>query len=162
MTDDYYSSAGIPSGSVRDARTDPGKRTKRNETDVERGFPYSPQSLVHASTHDDSAPSSLSSPNNQGLFPTSPALLSELSGESSPTPELSPNPERSQINSSQRDSGHSTMGVPSQQGNLGPQHLTENPRMQPNLGMSRDNKGRRGSHVMSWMSYGDGDAGPTG
>ncbi|KAL8737577.1 MAG: hypothetical protein Q9181_001555 [Wetmoreana brouardii] len=159
--DDYYSAANMPSSHAGDEQPTSGRSFGEAGNNGERRFPYSPQSLLHPSTHDGSLASSQSSPNSYGHFPTgaSPALLSELSGESCPTPELSPNPERLQINSSPRQSSYSM--IPNQDSDSRPPDPSENPRMQPNLETSRDDTDRRGSHVMSWMSYGEGAAGPT-
>ncbi|KAL8935585.1 MAG: hypothetical protein Q9216_005352 [Gyalolechia sp. 2 TL-2023] len=122
--------------------------------------PYSPQSLLHPSMNDVSVPSSNSSPNNYGLFPAgaSSALPSEMSGASSPRPELSPNPERWQINQVRAVSPHFKASQNKQA--VQPCSDEGNP-MKPNLGISHGNRKEGNKHVMSWMSYEDGAAGPT-
>ncbi|KAL8687052.1 MAG: hypothetical protein Q9218_006669, partial [Villophora microphyllina] len=153
--DGYYSAAEIPSGMASEAQAAVSKRSRNGQQEK---FPFSPSSFRHSSTHEESVPSALSSPNNGGLFPTSPGLLSELSGESSPTHELSPNPERLQINSSRHQS---SLSVQDQNSDTHLPNESANARMRPNLETSRDYQGNgRGSHVLSWMSYGDGTAGP--
>ncbi|KAL8699546.1 MAG: hypothetical protein Q9201_005948 [Fulgogasparrea decipioides] len=160
--DDYYSTANMPPSHAGDEQPTSGSSFGEAGNNGARRFPYSPQSLLHPSNPEGSLPSSQSSPNNYGHFPAgaSPALLSELSGESCPTPELSPNPDRLQINhSSPCPSNYSTM--PKQDSDSRRPNPSENLRMQPNLVTSGDNLDRRGGHVMSWMSYGESAAGPT-
>ncbi|KAI4100656.1 MAG: hypothetical protein L6R37_005319 [Teloschistes peruensis] len=113
----------------------------------------------HPMTHNSSVPSALSSPaNHEGFQPTSPALVSELSGQSTPTPELSPNPERLQINRGRPRTSTVVEGV---DGILPVPKVSENGRMRPNLEMTGDeHSGGKPSHVTSWMSYGNGAAGP--
>ncbi|KAL9595205.1 MAG: hypothetical protein Q9179_005071 [Wetmoreana sp. 5 TL-2023] len=162
MPDDYYSTANMPPSHAGDEQPTSGSSFGEAGNNGARRFPYSPQSLLHPSNPEGSLPSSQSSPNNYGHFPAgaSPALLSELSGESCPTPELSPNPDRLQINhSSPCPSNYSTM--PKQDSDSRRPNPSENLRMQPNLVTSGDNLDRRGGHVMSWMSYGESAAGPT-
>lgn len=158
--ENYYSAAGSYSGLPRRRSRDGSAPRSGEESDIRKQAPYSPHSLLHPSVYDVSAPSSNSSPNNYGLFPTSasPALPSEMSGASSPKPERSPNPERSLINKPQPTS--STLVIDQGEHIHPPPTDAANP-MQSNLGISHDERTGGNKHVMSWMSYEDGAAGPT-
>ncbi|KAI4266697.1 MAG: hypothetical protein L6R38_008597 [Xanthoria sp. 2 TBL-2021] len=113
------------------------------------------------SKQDGSVPSSQSSPNSGGLFP-SPGVPSELSAEPSPKPELSPNPETLEINKARDQSGLSSEGTPTTDSHPSPRHPAGATEMRSNLEVSDEDDKRRGSHVMSWMSYSNGAAGPGG
>lgn len=119
--------------------------------------PHSPWSFMFPSKHDGSIPSPESSPNSGSVFP-SPTVPTELSAEPSPKAELSPNPESLEINRSRL----SSKGMPTIGGHTSTQHAPEATEMRCNLDVSDDDDKRRGSHVMSWMSYGNGAAGPAG
>ncbi|KAL8671169.1 MAG: hypothetical protein Q9168_004322 [Polycauliona sp. 1 TL-2023] len=123
--------------------------------------PHSPWSYMYSPKQDESVPSSESSPNNGGIFP-SPIVPSELSAEPSPKAELSPNPETLEINKARYPSGVSRPDTPSTYSNPSPRHPPGGPEMRSNLEVSDEEDRRRGSHVMSWMSYGSGAAGPAG
>lgn len=155
MTDDYYTAAGshfpLPDHEPTDDNT-------LQEGGVKKQAPYSPQSFLRPSMKDMSAPSSKSSPNNYGLFPgCASSLPSEMSGASSPRPELSPNPERSQINQSRAASPQFKAGRNDQ---VIPPSSNEGNPMKPNLRISHDDHEGGNKHVMSWMSYEEGAAGP--
>ncbi|KAL8834741.1 MAG: hypothetical protein Q9170_003618 [Blastenia crenularia] len=107
--------------------------------------PYSPQSFLHHSDNV-SAPSSTLSPNNYGVFPAdSPALLPEMSGTSSPTPELSPNPEKSRINPTLSKCNNEGGSGPSGQPSL-PSSAEAN-LMRPNLEISHEQRNQGNNHV---------------
>ncbi|KAI4223079.1 MAG: hypothetical protein L6R36_005681 [Xanthoria steineri] len=108
-----------------------------------------------------SAPSSQSSPNNGGVFP-SPVVPSELSAEPSPKPELSPNPETLEINKARDQSRLPSQSTSTTDGQPSPRHPAGGIEMRSNLEVSDEEDMRRGSHVMSWMSYANGAAGPGG
>ncbi|CAL8584371.1 hypothetical protein XPA_009973 [Xanthoria parietina] len=108
-----------------------------------------------------SAPSSQSSPNNGGVFP-SPVVASELSAEPSPKPELSPNPETLEINKARDQSRLSSQSTSTTDRHPSPRHPASGIEMRSNLEVSDEEDVRRGSHVMSWMSYANGAAGPGG
>lgn len=163
MIDGYYSAAGSPSSFTHHGQTNCSDNPGNVASAIERQAPNSPQSLLHLSVNDTPAQSSTSSPNVYGLFPAgaSPALPSEMSGVSSPTPELSPNPERLQINQPRSSSSIFDVDGCRRQVQPVPSSADEANGMQPNLGTSHDNRNSGNSHVMSWMSYDDGAAGPT-
>ncbi|KAI4274947.1 MAG: hypothetical protein LQ337_003553 [Flavoplaca oasis] len=121
--------------------------------------PHSPWSYMYPSKQDGSVPSSESSPNNGGLFP-SPTVPSELSAEPPPKPELPPHPETLEINKTRHRSGLSTQGTPTTASHPSPGHPPESSEMRSNLEVSDEEDKRRGSHVMSWMTYSNGAAGP--
>ncbi|KAL8875029.1 MAG: hypothetical protein Q9198_006559 [Flavoplaca austrocitrina] len=121
--------------------------------------PHSPWSYMYPSKQDGSVPSSESSPNNGGLFP-SPIVPSELSAEPSPKPELPPHPETLEINKTRHRSGLSSQGTPITASHPSPGHPPESTEMRSNLEVSDEEDKRRGSHVMSWMTYSNGAAGP--
>ncbi|KAL9580393.1 MAG: hypothetical protein Q9203_006322 [Teloschistes exilis] len=154
--DAYYSAAGAISGFANEMQQ---AKTERPGNELKDQPPNSLTSPQHPMTHASSVPSALSSPANHGGFqPTSPALVSELSGQSTPTPELSPNPGRLQINHCRPRTSTVVEGVDAI---LPVPKVSENGRMRPNLEMTGDeHSGGKPSHVTSWMSYGEGAAGP--
>ncbi|KAL9011478.1 MAG: hypothetical protein Q9173_003677 [Seirophora scorigena] len=154
--DEYYSAAGSHTNSPTRGEMEPGSSTDRARDSLGRQALYSPQSLLQPSVIDVSPPSSNTSPNNHGLFPPG-VPPSEISGEPSATPELSPNPEASQINRYLPASSHISVGGSGQCGQASRPLRQDETGMRPNLAISHDNQG---SHVMSWMSY-EGGVGPS-
>ncbi|KAL8650199.1 MAG: hypothetical protein Q9226_005240 [Calogaya cf. arnoldii] len=123
------------------------------------GLPHSPMSYMYPSKQEVSVPSSESSPNNGGLFP-SPGVPLELSVEPSPRPELSLNPEILEINKARDQAGLFHQGTPTTDSHPSPRNVADSTEMRSNLEVSDEENKRRGSHVMSWMSYSNGTAGP--
>ena len=155
---DYYSRAALPSGAPSEPAKS-GSDLPRHDEDRVKAYLQSPGSPPDVSIRHTSTPSSLASPRNHGSFPTSPGLVSELSGEPSPVPELSPDPQRSSINRSPRVISHAEV-TNNQSQTSKPVKDVEESRMRPNLGVSGDEGPKRSEHVMSWMSHQNGDAGP--
>lgn len=157
MIDGYYSAAGShPNSSHHGAG--PSTTNATAGDGVGNQAPYSPQSFLQPSINDVSAPSTTSSPNNYGRFPSG-VPPSEMSGESPATPELSPNPDAPQINKSGPGSPNSHNGGMGQGGQR--TALTSDEAMRPNLEISHDSWNGGRNHVMSWMSYEGVPAGPT-
>ncbi|KAL8777638.1 MAG: hypothetical protein Q9213_007776 [Squamulea squamosa] len=140
----HYSAALDASDTARNKQISSGLGSRESG---KKRPPYSPRSFVFPSKHDGSVPSSESSPDSGGLFPSS-TIPSELSAESSPKAELSPNPEALEINRSRPPD----QKTPTTGGHPSPRRPPEATEMRPNLEISDDEDRRRGSHVMSWMS----------
>ncbi|KAL8803631.1 MAG: hypothetical protein Q9182_003046 [Xanthomendoza sp. 2 TL-2023] len=150
--DGYYSASLGPSELTNDKRAP----SQTNSSEVigarNKQIPYSPQSILFSTKEEESVPSSPLLPNSGGFLP-SPTVRSELSAEPSPKPELSPNPEKLEINKWQQQSGQWNMDPPTTDSHLSPRDIPEASAMRANLEVSDEGDRRRFSHVMSWMSY---------
>ncbi|KAI4241434.1 MAG: hypothetical protein LQ352_007458 [Teloschistes flavicans] len=152
VTDDYFYAGGLPYGFASD--TQPAS-TEGPGIELKDLPPKSPRSSQQAVTHDTPRLPAT----HDGMRTTSPAVVSELSGQSSPPPELSPNAGRLPINRGRRqpptmvEDVDAILPVVANNAQYG--------RMRPNLDNSGEERsGVSKSHVMSWMSYGEGAAGP--
>ncbi|KAL8768556.1 MAG: hypothetical protein Q9209_005241 [Squamulea sp. 1 TL-2023] len=154
--DQYYSAALDASNTAENKQVSSGTVSRDMGHIGRKIAPHSPWSFVLLSKRDGPVHSSDSSPNNGGLYP-SPTVPSELSAEPSPKAELSPNPEALEINRSRTPDQE----TPTTDGHPSPRRPREATKMRSNLEVSDDEDRRRGSHVLSWMSYGNGAAGPT-
>ncbi|KAL8744208.1 MAG: hypothetical protein Q9190_003515 [Brigantiaea leucoxantha] len=151
------------------SRSSPTPDISAIETEMAPGsrIPYSPSSYQNPSLTEASVPSSpgaTSRPDTRqaGLSLCSFKEVSELSGESTPTAEVSLNLERSMINDPLRVSRSSYRSMFGDGNPSLPQPSSDKDATLtfPNLMTVQDGERRRHRHVMSWMEYDCGEAGP--
>ncbi|KAL8926879.1 MAG: hypothetical protein Q9208_002688 [Pyrenodesmia sp. 3 TL-2023] len=151
LTDDYYSAAGahVHPTPTHHGQNHDGTSIDREGDGAGKQAPYSPRSFLQPSVNHTSAPSTNSSPNSYAVF-TGGELSSEMSGEPIPTPELSPNPERSQINRPRPEASKVQMA---ETGRDKPydraQKSTEADEMRPNLEVPQHYGNGERDHVMT-------------